>query len=401
MVCRWCIGFPLAIQRMTRTLRQSIDYALEVQVRSWRKGGKTQGKEEERRNRKQQFVACIDVVKGVPFYGYNAGWQLYCKISLFNPSLINCLARLLTQGTIMQRVLQPYEAHINYKMQFMTDFNLYGCGNICCDEAGLSYRRRCRSRGNRVENSNYSDTDDEMDFGHVDDNYGDILPENEFPTHSYSGWEVDIQCKDILNRLEIKQRNHHDRGNMDITTEEPVGFKYLHSLDELWKAHGRQTMSQDTAGGGDDAAAGRGTQSEWIQEAEFRAQINSLIRKDGRVSGFDDILRDFSHKDHFMTAFESVESMCANVVGVAARAVREDLAVLEESDGERGTDVDMDEAPRAESEEYLCDELSFNAIDMFDSDIGALRADGMGNNKVTRNLDELGGDGGEIGGGRS
>lgn len=347
-----------------------------------------QGKGKERKRRKQQFVACIDVVKGVPFYGYNAGWQLYCKISLFNPSLINSLARLLAQGAIMQRVFQPYEAHINYKMQFMTDFNLYGCGDICCDEEGLSYRRHYKSRGHR-ENSDYSDSDDEMDLGHVDDSgCDDVLPENEFPAHSHSGWEVDIQCKDILNRLEVNQRNHHDRGEKPSTTEEPLGFKYLHSLDELWKAHGRQSMSQGATSS--DAAARGGTPSKWIQEAEFRAQINTLIKREGPVSGFNDILRDFSHKDHFMTAFESVESMCEKATGAAARAVSEGLPVLRGSEG--GEDVDMDEARDAESDEYPCDGLSFNSIDIFDSDNEAVRANDMSDNKLTQSQDDPGGD---------
>ncbi|KAK1656562.1 hypothetical protein BDP55DRAFT_688648 [Colletotrichum godetiae] len=56
------------------------------------------------------FVARITLVKGVPFYGFH----------------IYILSDLLQQGVILKQKFQPYEAHLQYLLQFMTDYNLYG-----------------------------------------------------------------------------------------------------------------------------------------------------------------------------------------------------------------------------------------------------------------------------------
>ncbi|KAI8300937.1 DNA polymerase zeta catalytic subunit [Colletotrichum sp. SAR11_59] len=77
-----------------------------------------------------KFVARITLVKGVPFYGFHVGYIFFLKIYMFNPIVMTRLADLLQQGVILKKKFQPYEAHLQYLLQFMTDYNLYGCGYL-------------------------------------------------------------------------------------------------------------------------------------------------------------------------------------------------------------------------------------------------------------------------------
>ena len=69
-------------------------------------------------------------MKGVPFYGFNVGYKFFLKIYMLNPLHMTRLADLLRQGTIMRKPLQPYESHMQYLLQWMCDYNLYGCDYI-------------------------------------------------------------------------------------------------------------------------------------------------------------------------------------------------------------------------------------------------------------------------------
>ncbi|KAM0536668.1 hypothetical protein ACHAQF_000632 [Verticillium nonalfalfae] len=96
-------------------LHLSIDHALAVSYRR------------DQYSRNAKFVARITLVKGIPFYGFHVGYRFFLKIYMFNPIVMTRLADLFQQGVIMKRKFQPYEAHLQYLLQFMTDFNLYGC----------------------------------------------------------------------------------------------------------------------------------------------------------------------------------------------------------------------------------------------------------------------------------
>ncbi|KAI7641974.1 putative DNA polymerase zeta catalytic subunit, partial [Hortaea werneckii] len=112
------------VERYIKTLRDSIDHALALSYR---------------RNpydpRNATFVAHISLVKGVPFFGYHVGYRHFLKIYLLNPQHMTRFTDLLQQGAIMKQVFQPYEAHLQYLLQWMCDFNLYGCAYIELDAA--------------------------------------------------------------------------------------------------------------------------------------------------------------------------------------------------------------------------------------------------------------------------
>lgn len=73
-----------------------------------------------------EFVASIILVKGIPFYGFHAGYQYFLKIYLLNPYLIGKLVSILENGGILGRPFQTFHSHLSFPLQFMIDFNLYG-----------------------------------------------------------------------------------------------------------------------------------------------------------------------------------------------------------------------------------------------------------------------------------
>jgi len=87
-------------------LHLSIDFALAVSYRRNIQDGKA------------KFVARITLVKGIPFYGFHVGYRHYLKIYMLNPMVMTRLADLLRQGVIMKKIFQPYEAHLQYLLQF-------------------------------------------------------------------------------------------------------------------------------------------------------------------------------------------------------------------------------------------------------------------------------------------
>ncbi|EOD46053.1 dna polymerase zeta subunit [Neofusicoccum parvum] len=111
---------PDAVTAYIQSLRISIDHALAVSYRRNAYDGKS------------VFVGHISLVKGVPFYGYHVGYKCFLKIYLLNPLNMTRLADLLQQGAILAKVMQPYESHLQYLLQWMCDYNLYGCAYIDC-----------------------------------------------------------------------------------------------------------------------------------------------------------------------------------------------------------------------------------------------------------------------------
>lgn len=73
-----------------------------------------------------QYIAAIHLCKGKHFYGYHDRWSYFLKISYTNPALRIRLSALLEQGRALHEY-QPYEAHVQYHLQWMLDYKVYGC----------------------------------------------------------------------------------------------------------------------------------------------------------------------------------------------------------------------------------------------------------------------------------
>src|ERR1700761_5031522 len=136
------------------------------------------------------YVAHISLVKGIPFFGYHVGYRSFLKVYLRNPNHMTRFADLLSQGAILARVLQPYESHLQYLLQWMCDYNLYGCGFVDCEKV------KFRSPIPTVEGS--PDVSNGWNESSIPQTC--ILDPQEFPRQSYCSIEVDICVEHILNR---------------------------------------------------------------------------------------------------------------------------------------------------------------------------------------------------------
>lgn len=140
------------------------------------------------------FVAKIEVCKGVPFYGYHLGWQLFYKVSLSNPSFVNKCADLLISGKATGSPIQTYESHIPYILAFLADYNLRGCGWM---RIGRFIERPSKNR----------------------------------PLTTKNGIEIDVNCKDLLDRLDLYQENVHE--TMDLNRSETVKISSLREIRSI------------------------------------------------------------------------------------------------------------------------------------------------------------------------
>lgn len=284
-------------------LHLSIDHALAVSYRRNVYDGNS------------RYVARITLVKGVPFYGFYVGYRFYLKIYMLNPVVMIRLAELLRQGVIMKRVFQPYEAHLQYLLQFMADYNLYGC-------AYIDARRVCF----RAPVPQQEDEEIPLHLWHSQSVPRlSITDEPDLPRVSHCSIEVDICVHDILNRHDIRERRlHHDFNERKHPL--PADMKLVHSMAGLWKdetKRRRRGMPNPTAGSSPfprDAmvsmsADPRDSQPPgWIHEKDHRDQIQDLVRQeqeqnDGTEVSFDVFVKSNPFESTVKTVLQSVEDL--------------------------------------------------------------------------------------------
>ncbi|PSK46036.1 DNA polymerase zeta catalytic subunit [Elsinoe australis] len=286
-----------------QSLRLSIDHALAVSFRRNNYDGRA------------VYVAHISLVKGVPFFGYNVGYKYFLKVYLLNPLHMTRLADLLHQGAIMKRMFQPYESHLQYLLQWMCDFNLYGCSYVDTDKP---YFRDPLPEYLELNSDEHKWHDRSIPSSA-------ILPEDEFPRQSHCSIEVDICVQDITNREEIIGRPiHHDfveRFNQIAPDE-----KFVQSMAGLWRdetKRRKRRMGISDPGSSpfppevlvSMSADPRNTsKGGWIHEEEFRSLVHQLAQdeqtKDGaKLVNFDTFVKPRPEEYSVQTTFESVQEL--------------------------------------------------------------------------------------------
>ncbi|KAF3802273.1 DNA polymerase zeta catalytic subunit, partial [Colletotrichum gloeosporioides] len=284
-------------------LHLSIDHALAVSYR----------RDQYADNAK--FVARITLVKGVPFYGFHVGYRFFLKIYMFNPIVMTRLADLLQQGVILKKKFQPYEAHLQYLLQFMTDYNLYGCGYL--DASDVYFRGPIPSYD--VEgNSQHLWHDHSIPRGRV-------LEDLSLPRVSHCSVEVDICVQNIINRRMVKERRlHHDF--VERVKPLPADVKLVYSMAGLWKDETRRRkLKMPNADPGSSpfpaevlismSANARDSQPQgWIHEEEYQEEVVRLIEaekdpEDTSEPNFDTFVEHKPLESKVKTALQSVEDL--------------------------------------------------------------------------------------------
>ncbi|KAI0476203.1 DNA polymerase family B [Xylariaceae sp. FL0804] len=284
-------------------LHLSIDHALAVSYRRNVYDGNN------------KYVARITLAKGIPFYGFYVGYRFYLKIYMLNPLVMTRLSDLLQQGVIMKRKFQPYEAHLQYLLQFMIDYNLYGCGYIDVQKVRF-----------RAPVPHHEDNSESTHLWHSQSVSSAFITDDfELPRMSHCSIEVDICVQDILNRHEIQERRlHHDF--IERNHPLPDDMKLVHSMAGLWKDETKRRnrrMSNPVPGSSPFpaevlipmSANPRNSQVPgWIHEDEYREEIHDLVRQeieqsDGTAVSFDTFVQSVPLESTVNTLLQSVEDL--------------------------------------------------------------------------------------------
>lgn len=254
-------------------------------------------------------------MKAIPFYGFHVGYRFFLKVYMFNPIVMTRLADLLQQGLIMSRKFQPYEAHLQYLLQFMTDYNLYGCTYI-----------EARRVSFRAPVPNHEEGEDPFHTWHSQSiSPSSITDDPALPRASHCPIEVDICVQDILNRNAVKERPlHHDF--VERVHPLPTDMKLVHSMAGLWKDETKrrkrlmpnpapesspfppEALISMSVGPRDSQPAG------WIHEDEFREEVQGLIAEeehamDGATLSYETFVQQEPMAAVVRTVLQSVEDL--------------------------------------------------------------------------------------------
>ncbi|KAB8290538.1 hypothetical protein EYC80_010963 [Monilinia laxa] len=309
------------------------------------------------------------------------------------------LADLLRQGTIMKRVFQPYEAHLQFLLQWMADYNLYGCGYI--DSSKAIFRSPVPL---------YEEISSSMHLWH-DRSIPDQLITNDtfLPRVSHCSLEVDICVQNILNRRDIKPRPLHHDFAQNLSPLAP-NEKLVQSMAGLWKDETRRRKSKiSNAPSGSSpfpaevmfsmSADPRYSQAGgWMHESEYRERVKTLIEEERDRSGtsrpsFNTFVKPKPFESSVRTSFESVEDLYPENLRLAFESVHDNRGerevdenrIVELAIDQDRTDDDYDSDEDLMREIELSQKLKGDHIDnsVSASQITGSSHDGLRNNPTS------------------
>ncbi|KAJ2492023.1 DNA polymerase zeta [Coemansia sp. RSA 2050] len=177
-------------------------------------------------------VAAVVPVKGVPFYGFCAGYHPFLKIFLANPGMLARASSLLASGAVMGRRHEIFESHLSYTMQFLVDYNLYGVDWVRLDK--VLYRSPLPEHAaNMVHPLTISDDTVPAIYRWVPQGVPSYLVNPTPPDRvCWSELEADAVAADVANRRKVHERLIHH-----VFNEEKLDTHFgrlIHSLDSIW-----------------------------------------------------------------------------------------------------------------------------------------------------------------------
>lgn len=280
---------------------------------------------------KRKYVADISICKGVPIYGYQVGYQLKYKISLLSQAYKTRLTRIITEKQLdisdwesqyisvakkksnkrLQTVV--YESHFPFILQFLTDYNLYGCGLLELSYFFLRYPVINRN----LDASPLSSLKLFLQplIGH------NVLNPKFHHRIGRSLLEIDVTAHDIVNRTLLIPRNiHHDfsemKNSQHLSHDKIIYLSSIKSIyDDLRFQCQLRSQPQSFLDTQNvvDSSIGAGS-TEWPNEQHQSNLLKYVIELNGTSSTGDiDLYYDKTYKpslnftNHFPTTFEQVD----------------------------------------------------------------------------------------------
>lgn len=237
-----------------------------------------------------KYIAHVSLCKGVPFYGFHVGYDLFYKIYLLNPSYQNRIADLLRDGKVNDVRYKVYETHIPYLLQFLADYNLFGCAWLKLSNPYLRIPVIINEEDKTDELSDYLAGYKPTDIERV----------------GFCSLEFDASAQDIKNRLEISERNlHHDF--IEKFNISPSSQIYVNSTKNLWRDGSYQREINGASSYSPPAPFERDPKVKWIEDDENM----ELFERDKLINSGE--FKPPSEKNmnltNYQTAFESVTEL--------------------------------------------------------------------------------------------
>lgn len=240
-----------------------------------------------------KYIAHVSICKGVPFYGYHVGHDVFFKIHLLNPSYTNRMADLLRDG-VLGRQCEVFEAHIPYGLQFLADYNLFGCG-------WLRLRDLFIREPILTDESLKTDELVEYMMGYHTTETSRI---------GRSALEIDVCAQHIMNRDDLKERNlHHDF----VEKFHPIDpdFIYIQSTKDLWKdGEFQRNMRGKEPYSSPPAQVRKTAANEWVESKENEILFDYVKGLNpGEDPNFTAFVKKNPALDTLPTAFESIPEL--------------------------------------------------------------------------------------------
>jgi len=241
---------------------------------------------------RSQFIRAIILVKGIDFYGFHTSYSPFLKILVADPGYISRVATILQSGSVMSTRFRVYEGHLNYILQFLCDFGLYGCGIIELDDA----LERCAGEEEYSSSGGPSDTDVKF------------APSSYF-RESRLPLEVDVIPPQILNRYRLSARNINHKLQVSAPSQSE---QLVLGVRELWEDERKHRQELGLHPSPevpvDLSESSRGKGGEWIAEARWWEEIGRRIERE-RVQSTDGEHNSQDWERFVMTTYESIEAI--------------------------------------------------------------------------------------------
>ena len=262
------------VRRYVTRLTDSLNYAIALSLKR------------DPQSPRSRYIRAVVLVKGVHFYGFNSCYSPFLKIHVVDPALVSRAVAIMQSASVMGTPFRTFESHLNYVLQFLCDFGLYGCGWVQLAEVW--------QRG----------VDDDI----VDPSSGPSFKPSVYFRRSRMELEFDTIAPLIMNRHNISPRYLHHR--LTIPQPPPPSEPLVLGVRELWDDERRRR----TAAGlppspdlpQDPSANSRGKGGDWVAEARWWGQLQQRIEseRDTVVE-----VKNSAWEKWVMTTFESVEAL--------------------------------------------------------------------------------------------
>lgn len=241
---------------------------------------------------------------------------------MIDPSYLARATTLLKSGVVMSKKFNVFESHINFYLQFMCDFNLYGCGWL---DLGEVWRRG---------EDYFSDEESEEGVPDYENTQAAqaLFKPSPHPTQSRMELEVDAVAFHVLNRHALCARKIHHK--LSIPGPKFPTDPLVLSVRELWEDERRRRNAKGLDPSpempADPSENSRRPGGDWVAEARWWDEIKQRIEAE---RGQEEPHQDKSWEKWVPTTFESLDGLWED----GYRAWKPELAGDEYSDGPEPT----------------------------------------------------------------